>query len=120
MPDTCHFFLNPADRANFTLDRTFNKVFKNEDPLSYHRLIRRYEPTPLISLPKLAKSLGIKELYVKDESTRYRLNTFKTLGASFAIFRLSETLKGKITFCTATDGNHGRSVAWAARKVKQK
>ena len=120
MSDTCQYFLNPADRQLFTLDRSFNKVFKNEDPLAYHSKIRRYEPSPLVSLPKLAKSLGIKELYVKDESTRFRLNTFKTLGASFAINKISETLKDRITFCTATDGNHGRALAWAARKIKQK
>ena len=120
MSDTSHFFLNQADRPSFNLDRTFNKVFKNEDALAYHCKIRQYEPTPLVSLSKLAKSLGISELYVKDESKRFKQNTFKTLGAIYAIHRVSETLKGRITFCTATDGNHGRSVAWAARKVKQK
>ena len=120
MSDTCQYFLNPSDRQLFTLDRSFNKIFRNEDPLVYHSKIRRYEPTPVVSLPKLAKSLGIKELYVKDESTRFRLNSFKTLGASFAINKISETLKGRITFCTATDGNHGRALAWAARKIKQK
>ncbi len=120
MPDTCHFFLNPSNRNGFTLDRKFNKVYRNEDPIAYHRKLRKYEPTPLVSLPRLAKRLGIKELYVKDESKRFRMNTFKALGASFAIYKVSETLNGKATFCTASDGNHGRSVAWATRKAKQK
>ena len=115
MPDECHFFLNQLDRPGFSLDRKFNRIFKNENPLEFHKNIRNYAPSPLISLSKLAKSLGVKELYLKDESVRFRQNTFKTLGASYAIHKLSETLEGRVTFCTATDGNHGRSVAWAAR-----
>lgn len=88
--------------------------------MAYHSKLRRYEPTPLISLSRLAKSLGIKELYIKDESRRFRQNTFKTLGASFAIHKYLEANPGKHIFCTATDGNHGRSVAWAAKMNKQK
>ena len=102
------------------MDRNFNRRFKNENPLAYHSKIRNYEPTPLFSLSKLARSLGIKELYLKDESTRFRQNTFKTLGASFAIYKYLEAYPGEYTFCTATDGNHGRSVAWAAKRHKQK
>ncbi len=82
--------------------------------------LRCYFSTPLVSLPKLAKSLGIKELFVKDESRRFRINTFKSLGASYAIYKIREKRrKEKLTFCTATDGNHGRAVAWAARMSKQ-
>jgi diaminopropionate ammonia-lyase len=120
MPLNCTYYLNPIERPGVTLDRKFNKVFKNEDPLIYHSRIRRYEPTPLISLPRLAKSLKIKDLYIKDESRRFRQNTFKTLGASFAIHKFLESNPGKHTFCTATDGNHGRSVAWAAKMNRQK
>ena len=120
MPLTCTYYLNPKERPGFMLDRKFNKVFKNEDPLAYHSKIRRYEPTPLISLSRLAKSLEIKELYVKDESRRFRQHNFKTLGASFAIHKFLEANPGKHTFCTATDGNHGRSVAWAAKMKRQK
>jgi len=86
-----------------------------------HRRLRCYSPTPLISLPKLAKNLGVKELLVKDESKRFRINTFKSLGASYAIAKvISQRKKEKLIFCTATDGNHGRSVAWAARNSRQK
>ncbi len=120
MPLICTYYLNPKERPGFMLDRKFNKVFKNEDPLAYHSKIRRYEPTPLISLSRLAKSLEIKELYVKDESRRFRQHNFKTLGASFAIHKFLEANPGKHTFCTATDGNHGRSVAWAAKMKRQK
>ena len=120
MPDTPHFFLNPVDRPSLKLDRDFNRIFKNEDPLAYHSKLRCYEPTPLVSLPRLAKSLGIKELYIKDESKRFKLNTFKVLGASFAVHKVRESMQEQVTYCTATDGNHGRSLAWAARKLKQK
>lgn len=120
MPLTCSYHLNLIDKPGNLLDRKFNRVFKNEDPLSYHSKLRRYEPTPLISLSRLAKSMGIKELYIKDESRRFRQNTFKTLGASFAMHRYLEANPGKHIFCTASDGNHGRSVAWAAKLNKQK
>jgi len=116
----CTYHFNPKERPGFLLDRKFNRVFKNEDTLAYHSKLRRYEPTPLISLSRLAKSMGIKELYIKDESRRFRQNTFKTLGASFAIHRYLEAYPGKHIFCAATDGNHGRSVAWAAKMKKQK
>jgi diaminopropionate ammonia-lyase len=120
MPLNCTYYLNLKEKPGFLLDRKFNRVFKNEDPLAYHSKLRRYEPTPLISLSRLAKSMGIKELYIKDESRRFRQNTFKTLGASFAIHKYLEANPGKHIFCTATDGNHGRSVAWAAKMNKQK
>ena len=89
----------------------------------------------------MAKRLGLKEVYVKDESYRFGLNAFKVLGGSFAMARYiakqvgkdvselpyqvltSEELKkefGQATFFTATDGNHGRGVAWAANKLGQK
>ena len=120
MPDICNFYLNSPDRPALKLDEAFNTVFLNEDPLAYHSKLRCYEPTPLVSLPRLAKSLGIKELYVKDESKRFRMNTFKVLGASYALHKVRETMQEDVTFCTATDGNHGRSLAWSARKLKQK
>ncbi len=120
MSTNCNYYLPPEDRPRFSLNRSFNKIFRNGDPLAFHSKIRKYEPTPLISLSKLAKSIGIKELYLKDESVRFRQNTFKVLGASFAIHKYLESSPGKHTFCTATDGNHGRSVAWAARRTKQK
>ena len=89
----------------------------------------------------MAEKLGLGSLYVKDESYRFGLNAFKVLGGSFAMARYiaqqtgkdvselpyniltSEALKkefGQATFFTATDGNHGRGVAWAANKLGQK
>ena len=94
-----------------------------------------YTPTPLAQLTNTAKSLGIGDIYVKDESYRFGLNAFKVLGGSYAMGNylagqlgrsLAETgydvltspetrkILGDITFITATDGNHGRGVAWTA------
>ncbi|MCI9440128.1 MAG: diaminopropionate ammonia-lyase [Ruminococcus sp.] len=108
---------------------------------SFHKSFPQYEVTPLTRLSKLAEHLGLKRLYVKDESFRFGLNAFKVLGGSYAIARYiaqqtgrdvseipydvltSEKLReefGQATFFTATDGNHGRGVAWAANKLGQK
>ncbi|WP_368654355.1 diaminopropionate ammonia-lyase [Ornithinibacillus sp. 4-3] len=97
-----------------------------------------YAQTPLVSLQHLANHIGVKHLFVKDESYRFGLNAFKVLGGIYAIGsylakRLnrdietlsfeelkSEAVKeelGEITFISATDGNHGKGVAWAAREL---
>lgn len=107
----------------------------------FHASFPQYSVTPLASLSGLSKKLGLGGLFVKDESYRFGLNAFKVLGGSFAMARyiagqlgkdVSETdyhyltsqkLKdefGQATFFTATDGNHGRGVAWAARQLGQK
>ena len=76
--------------------------------------------TPITELPNLAKSLGIKTLFIKDESYRLGLNAFKGLGASYAMTKQLEKNSNIETFCTATDGNHGKAVAWMARKLEKK
>ncbi|MBL7112311.1 MAG: diaminopropionate ammonia-lyase [Bacteroidales bacterium] len=120
MNQSCQFILNSPDRPTLKLDRKFSQLLKSEDVQKFHKKLRCYSATPLVSLTMLAKNLGIKELYVKDESKRFRINTFKSLGASYAIFKIMEKRKReKLTFCTATDGNHGRSVAWAAHLGRQ-
>ena len=107
----------------------------------FHKSFPQYTVTPLTRLSNLAKYLGLKRIYVKDESYRFGLNAFKVLGGSYAIARqiakelnkdvsevpyhvlTSKELKdqfGQATFFTATDGNHGRGVAWAANKLGQK
>ena len=108
---------------------------------TFHESFPQYTTTPLTRLDRMAAYLGLKEVYVKDESYRFGLNAFKVLGGSFAMARFiaSETGKdvselpyavltsdklreefGQATFFTATDGNHGRGVAWAANKLGQK
>ena len=107
-----------------------NKNFKNEIHLKkdihseveeisvFHSKIMNQQ-TPLVKLPNLARSLGIKELLIKDESHRFGLNAFKALGASYAMSRQITNNPGIKTFCTATDGNHGRAVAWMAKKLNK-
>lgn len=92
-----------------------------------------YEPTPLRSLDRLAGALGLGAVLYKDESNRFGLGSFKALGGAYAVTRLlsdklgtsmeeirtgrgREAARG-ITVTTATDGNHGRSVAWGARQA---
>ena len=108
---------------------------------AFHRSFPEYRVTPLVDLKNLAKELGIKSIHVKDESYRFGLNAFKVLGGSYAIGScIAKTLGmdisdlpyvkmtgeeiknklGNLTFVTATDGNHGRGVAWTANRLKQK
>ena len=107
----------------------------------FHQSFPVYQPTPLVELNHLAQKLKIKNFFVKDESYRFGLNAFKVLGGSFAIGsyiakRLGMDIAdlpynkmispeihnklGDLTFVTATDGNHGRGVAWTANQLKQK
>jgi diaminopropionate ammonia-lyase len=95
---------------------------------SFHAELPGYRPTELTELPALADELGVGRVLVKDESTRMGLGAFKVLGASWAIARLLSE-NGRVTLgelqraaaahpvelVTATDGNHGRAVAWMAR-----
>ena len=107
----------------------------------FHRSFPQYLQTPLVNLSRLAANFGISGIFVKDESFRFDLNSFKVLGVSYAIAKyiakkigkeiheldytalVSDETKqksGDITFYAATDGNHGRAVAWAANKLRQK
>jgi len=74
-----------------------------------------YEPTPLVSLPGLAAASGLGAIYYKDEGERFGLGSFKALGGAYAVAKLVRSAGKDITVCTATDGNHGRSVAWGAQ-----
>lgn len=106
-----------------------------------HKSLPGYKATPLVELDDLAKYYGVQKLWLKDESKRFGLNAFKVLGGSYAIGKylsqklgrdmselpfnvlISDEVKkqlGDVTFVTATDGNHGRGVAWVANKLRQK
>ncbi len=106
--------------------------------LRFHRTLPGYRPTRLVRLPALALRWGVGEILVKDESTRFGLKAFKVLGGSYAVARLlcqqlgiewgqvdfgtltSEAQRrriGPMTLATATDGNHGRGIAWAAEQL---
>lgn len=88
-----------------------------EEAWAFHRALPGYAPTPLVPRPDLAAELGIGGLWVKDESPRFGLQAFKGLGASFAVHRLLQGAARPAGLATATDGNHGRAVAWAARRA---
>ena len=75
-----------------------------------------YSPTPLIELNKLSKELSLNKVYYKDESKRFNLKSFKALGGAYAVEKISKGKKD-IVVATATAGNHGRSVAWGARRL---
>jgi len=102
---------------------------------TFHESVDGYSATPLWRLPEFAGRLGIKNFYVKDESFRFGLNAFKSLGATWALARILGEKLGQpvslldfsffkqpeirkkiedLVFVTATDGNHGRGLAWAA------
>jgi len=106
----------------------------------YHESFPEYKMTPLAELKNFASENGVGNIYVKDESYRFGLNAFKVLGGSYCLGsyiadRLGiarDTLTyekitgddadlkpGEITFVTATDGNHGRGIAWTANRLKQ-
>ena len=107
----------------------------------FHESFPIYKETPLVNLQNLAKELGVGAIYVKDESYRFGLNAFKVLGGSYAIGNyiakkigmdiddlpyekmISDEVRqktGALTFISATDGNHGRGVAWTAHELHQK
>jgi len=104
----------------------------------FHLTIPDFKTSPLVNLPNLAAMLGIRNLWIKDESKRLKLNSFKVLGGSYAIAKTIQNLLqnknasldfknltahktsqklGQIIFAAATDGNHGRGVAWAASQL---
>ena len=108
---------------------------KARETLRFHRSLPAYRETKLCALDALAKSLHVGGIYVKDESSRFGLKAFKGLGGSYALFRVLcerfgldpqktdfadlvkepyRTMCRSIEFATATDGNHGKGVAWAA------
>ena len=77
---------------------------------------KSYTPTPLIELNKLSKELSLNKIYYKDESKRFDLKSFKALGGAYAVEKITKGNKD-IIVATATAGNHGRSVAWGARRL---
>lgn len=105
---------------------------------AFHRNIPGYQMSPLKGLPNLAIRLGLGGIWVKDESVRLNLSSFKVLGGSYAIYQrikqrlglegqdlsfsdlMSSDIRqklGPVVFAAATDGNHGRGVAWSATRM---
>ncbi|MGM8212301.1 diaminopropionate ammonia-lyase [Virgibacillus sp. W0430] len=109
--------------------------------LQFQKSHSAYKETPYISLKELARYLKVADISVKDESKRFGLNAFKVMGGiyavgkylaqqlgkdisdlSFADLQLPEVKEqlGELTFISATDGNHGKGIAWAARELGHK
>ena len=138
---TVAHFHNPRAMARAALYGAPLQAVLDEDGFrAAHREIASwptYAPTPLIDLRRTAAALGIERLLFKDEAHRFGLKSFKALGGAYAVFRLLADAVAKagegpvtaasladgrwrhltegITVTCATDGNHGRSVAWGAR-----
>jgi len=88
------------------IDDAYNSISKWEG----------YSPTPLVKLNKLAKELKLKNIFYKDENERFNLKSFKALGGAYAVEKVTKGNK-EIVVATATAGNHGRSVAWGAKRL---
>ena len=130
------WILNPA--PNHGAGPEFLSPAATRNVRALHESLPEYKQTPLVRLDAVAESLGIKAVYVKDESSRFALKAFKGLGGIYALYRAvceqlnldpakttfatlqSPELRSRIeqlVFVTTTDGNHGKGVAWAAAKL---
>ncbi len=109
------------------------------DARAFHRQIPGFQMTPLVALPNLSELLGLGGIYVKNEAERLELHSFKVMGGSYAVYRLLRQILGKddeelsfeylrsdecrkllgdTVLCSATDGNHGRGLAWACQQLR--
>lgn len=136
-PFEAHCFVNPRlAQAEESLDSAASGVV---DQAGFDRAIAEittwpdYSPTPLVSLGGLARAIGVGAIHYKDEAGRFGLGAFKAVGGAYAVLRhlqaklggdvsVADLIASKyrtqtqgITVCTATDGNHGKSVAWGAK-----
>ena len=108
------------DNKNYSFDK--DKILKSiskDDIDDAYNIISKWEgysPTPLLSLNKLSKELNLKNIFHKDENKRFDLKSFKALGGAYAVEKVTKGNKD-IVVATATAGNHGRSVAWGARRL---
>ena len=104
----------------------------------FYRGVPGYEPTPLVGLQRLAERFHVRGIWVKDESRRFTVKSFKILGVLYAVATVvadrlgmsadglsfgdisSDAVRTRLrgsVFTAATDGNHGRALAWAARQL---
>ena len=139
-PDKISWITNPDARPSVQIkaDSSHFSSAETSHVRNFHRTLPNFQPTPLAKLDNLARHLGVASIRVKDESHRCGLNAFKILGATFALsahlaqrlnlspknlafteFQSPELKKRvkDITCITATDGNHGKAVAWAAKQL---
>ena len=108
------------ENKNYSFDKNqiLNSLSEKEIDDAYSSISKweGYASTPLISLNKLAKELNVNKIFYKDENKRFNLKSFKALGGAYAVEKITKGNKD-IVVATATAGNHGRSVAWGARRL---
>ena len=108
------------ENKNFSFDKNkiLNSLSTKDIDEAYSSISgwQGYSPTPLIELNKLSEELNLNKIFYKDESKRFDLKSFKALGGAYAVEKVSKDNKD-IIVSTATAGNHGRSVAWGARRL---
>ena len=113
----CSTFL---ENKNYKFSRNdILNILTEEDIDEAYKIIsdwENYAPTPLLLLNKLSTELKLKRIFYKDESKRFHLKSFKALGGSYAVEKITKGNK-EIVISTATAGNHGRSVAWGSKKL---
>lgn len=137
---TLSHFTNPVANIRHLYSdeqRSVISVDKSIDAIANIKSWPAYCETPLHSLESMAKDIGLKKLWYKDESQRFGLKSFKALGGAYAVAcqlqnvlqkrlgtqpSINDLLDGhykdevaEIVVSCATDGNHGRSVAWGAQ-----
>ena len=112
--DLVLYHVNPAARASS--HQPFDRA-DYDDLAAFYARHPELRPTPLRTLPAFARALGVGALHVKDESSRFGLNAFKSLGVRYAVDRLQQTLGPGATLVCASAGNHGRAVARVARDL---
>ena len=108
------------ENKNYSFDKNqiLNSLSEKEIDDAYSSISKweGYASTPLILLNKLAKELNVNKIFYKDENKRFNLKSFKALGGAYAVEKITKGNKD-IVVATATAGNHGRSVAWGARRL---
>ena len=113
-------FTEFIDNKNYSFNKKqiLNSLSEIEIDDAYSSISKwdSYTPTPLIELNKLSKELNLNKIYYKDENKRFDLKSFKALGGAYAVEKVSNGNKD-IVVATATAGNHGRSVAWGAKRL---
>jgi diaminopropionate ammonia-lyase len=115
------FLANPRverTRAYGEDERGILSVAAGRDALAAIGAWPGYVPTPLRSLAGIARESGVAQVLYKDEGLRFGLKSFKALGGAYAVERLAREAGEKpLSVTCATDGNHGRSVAWGAAQA---
>jgi diaminopropionate ammonia-lyase len=140
LPATLSHIHNPAARADQSYPAELRDISSHDKADAAYAAISQwpgYQPSPLHRLERLATQIGVAEIFYKDESERFGLKSFKALGGAYAVSRqlqqrirevtgneasIEDLLEGRfadvvrdVVISCATDGNHGRSVAWGCR-----